>query len=639
MTVLKIRKITSLPETLEASCLYLLSGENNKVSIYITNSDGSVLYHSFDTSEGAAITQAIINTLLNNPGGIAGLDLDGLISEGVIPGYTDLKADVIAIRQRGREVVPGNGFLNQTDTIIGFTDNTRTFTISPSGTEYHFYVGDNVFNVTATRSVIIPNLSGLWFFYFDINGQLEASQSAWNMYVTAPICCGYWNTSLNKMQMLAEERHTCLMDISTHWYLHFVFGTKYRSGLLANNYVLNGLGNSNSHAQLAITGGIIYDEDLMIDIKHSNSPSANFEQVLSPIGYFPIAYRLGTDWVIDAPTAFPIKNGIARALYNRNNNGTYQLSEVSELHHFAMFIVATNSFTNPIVAVMGERQDLLLDDAKANNDYVTLNYGGVLFPEYKPLYQLIFQTSALFSNSVLSRLVDIQDLRSTETVSISANNNLSHGELLGLTADDHLQYVHIANPRAISAQHIFNPGVVSPPFTLGANAAGQFIAGLNAEYLGGHHYSELLATARNEYTGNVVTSSGNSVIPVSNSPPSIFDGSQIWNKTVTPVDVDSVFTIEMGAFVDSSSTGRNITIAIFRGNLYIGSITQGILSGSSYNSENVSLLIHDSPNTTDPVTYSCRIGVDVYGVTWYLNRASNFTFGGANKSGWRITES
>jgi len=52
-----------------------------------------------------------------------------------------------------------------------------------------------------------------------------------------------------------------------------------------------------------------------------------------------------------------------------------------------------------------------------------------------------------------------------------------------ITTDDHLQYVHITNPRVITAVHEFAPDATSAPFTLGANAQGILVTGLYADLL------------------------------------------------------------------------------------------------------------------------------------------------------------
>lgn len=67
-----------------------------------------------------------------------------------------------------------------------------------------------------------------------------------------------------------------------------------------------------------------------------------------------------------------------------------------------------------------------------------------------------------------------------------------HGELLGLGDDDHSQYVHLSAPRVITARHTFAPTTAQAPFTLGANAQGQLVAGFNADRLDGQDGSYYL---------------------------------------------------------------------------------------------------------------------------------------------------
>jgi len=60
-----------------------------------------------------------------------------------------------------------------------------------------------------------------------------------------------------------------------------------------------------------------------------------------------------------------------------------------------------------------------------------------------------------------------------------------HGDLTGLSDDDHTQYVHNDSARTITAVHTFSPGSSSAPFTLGANAYDQKVSRFNADLLDG----------------------------------------------------------------------------------------------------------------------------------------------------------
>lgn len=64
--------------------------------------------------------------------------------------------------------------------------------------------------------------------------------------------------------------------------------------------------------------------------------------------------------------------------------------------------------------------------------------------------------------------------------------SVDHGGLIGLADDDHSQYLHLDLVRTITAQHIFSPTAEQAPFTLGTNAQGQLVSGLNADQLDGY---------------------------------------------------------------------------------------------------------------------------------------------------------
>ena len=64
-----------------------------------------------------------------------------------------------------------------------------------------------------------------------------------------------------------------------------------------------------------------------------------------------------------------------------------------------------------------------------------------------------------------------------------------HRKQLGLTEDDHPQYIHLDKVRTITASHVFDPLIPEPPFTIGPNAHKQLVRGLNTEFFGGYDTS------------------------------------------------------------------------------------------------------------------------------------------------------
>lgn len=82
-------------------------------------------------------------------------------------------------------------------------------------------------------------------------------------------------------------------------------------------------------------------------------------------------------------------------------------------------------------------------------------------------------------------------------------SSIDHGALSGLGDDDHTQYVHTTIDRTITATHTFSPSAAGPPFALGANADGQLVEGLNAEYANGILISSLTSSPTSTSSGDI----------------------------------------------------------------------------------------------------------------------------------------
>lgn len=89
MAQLKIFKVTALPAILEASAMYLIKTTADRFSIYLTDKDANVVHKSPDSADISTVCMALINSLLNQPGGIAGLDLDGNLIADIIANGID----------------------------------------------------------------------------------------------------------------------------------------------------------------------------------------------------------------------------------------------------------------------------------------------------------------------------------------------------------------------------------------------------------------------------------------------------------------------------------------------------------------------------------------------------------------------
>jgi hypothetical protein len=423
------------------------------------------------------------------------------------------------------------GFVNRADSIISFNDSTRTFTIQPavSGGSYNIYVEGIKVVKSGIETVVVDSGTALNYIHFDTTPPytLHTKTTGFDFDTDVPIAFIHWNSDINQSTFFGEERHGIRMDSTTHRWIHNTFGMQYISGLSIGGYVLLGDGSSNSHAQIDISDGVLYQEDIIINITDDNGTnSANeFVQELNPIAYIPTYYHSGStgQWVRDIATAFPVKYNGTRAQYNLLSGGTWTTPNVTNDRFFAMWIVATNDINDPILAIVGQREDSSLNSAESNNTWSDINLTNIPTQEIRPLYRLIFKTNSTYTNTPKSSLQSILDIRvAIQSTSLGVVQN-DHGSLFGLADDDHSQYVHIDNNRTISALHTFNNGLnasglinaASGNFTsLTVNSTGVSLVGhthTSADITNfNSSVSGLLPTISNSGDNRILTSDGTS---------------------------------------------------------------------------------------------------------------------------------
>jgi hypothetical protein len=432
------------------------------------------------------------------------------------------------------------GFVNRHDSLISFNDATRTFTIQPSGSSYDVYIEGKKVTKTTTETVVIDSGTALNYIHFDTDTyQLQTKTTFFNFDTDVPIAFIHWNSGIGQSTFFGEERHGIRMDSNTHKWIHNTFGMQYIDGLSIGNYILLGNGSSNSHAQISISDGTLYQEDIIINIADGND-GIEFTQELSPIAYIPVYYHSGNtgQWIRDSGTPYPLKYNATRALYNVYSGGSWTVTNVTNNRYFAMWIIATNDINDPVLAVMGQREDSSLGSAENNNNWSDINLTNIPTNEIRPLYRLIFNTNDTFTNTPKSSLQSILDLRKTilaSTVGVTQND---HGSLFGLGDDDHTQYVHINESRTISANHTFTNGLTinngllsatSGNFTsLTVNSTGVSVSGhthVSSDITNfNNSVSGLLPTITNSGDNRILTSTG-STVGVNAETNLTFDGS------------------------------------------------------------------------------------------------------------------
>jgi hypothetical protein len=300
---------------------------------------------------------------------------------------------------------------------------------------------------TTSQTVQIPNTTGLYYIYFNSSGSLAQKNTYFTWDEDAPTAYVYWNSGTGAAYYVADERHGISLDWQTHEYLHRTRGAVIASGFGANGYTIAGDGSLDTHAQITLTGGTFFDEDLEIVIVDDPTPTANtFEQDLT-VAKIPMFYHSGAtgSWVADAATEFPMKQGTLRARYNLNTAGTWSTADITSNNFGITWVVATNNIGSPIIGVLGQADYNTISAAEeATWDGIDLtNFPSV---EFRPLYKIIYQTNASYASTPNARLRGVWDLRQIGAVGAgyTANPVSDHGLLSGLADDDHTQYLTTA---------------------------------------------------------------------------------------------------------------------------------------------------------------------------------------------------
>lgn len=295
-----------------------------------------------------------------------------------------------------------NGFVNRTDSAYSFNDGTRTFTIAPVSVSFIFYANGVEYIKTTAQTVTITDTEGQWFIYFNSAGVLIATQTFTPLLITeyAFVSVLYWDATNNVAILIGDERHGCIMDSQTHLYLHNTHGSAidYPVGLAITNIVADGNGNVANQAQVGISGGGIWDEDIEHVIATLNAPAS-----------LPVFYLTGAGlWRRKTATSYPLLYGVTgtRANYNLFSGGVWTVEEVASSQHTLSHFFATNDPNQPIIVIAGQNDYTTVGDARAGAlvELQTLNTIGLPTQEFVAIATIIFQTSNTYSNVPKSRI-------------------------------------------------------------------------------------------------------------------------------------------------------------------------------------------------------------------------------------------
>lgn len=302
------------------------------------------------------------------------------------------------------------------DSEISFDAVTRIFTIQPFNPLVDGYIPRFLFYSWSTEAILhrifepleieIPNEEGLFCIYFDKEpdpgrnqiltvAKNPTEQQLRNLYTSKVIVSFiYWDFENQSVIYFGDDRHGSEWNPQIHWYLNKSFGARRKTGLQISEFVINGDGSENNHAQFLISAGTILHDDFELEIPASG--------LTVPVLYFSTA---------NAPrfavnNVFSVLKGSNRLYYNANQNS---LAEADNGNFVIYHYFATNEIgdsTRKIISVMGTSQYTSVQAAYTGN-HAELNDIEKLLPMQAHCYidSAIFQTSNDYTNAVKSRIV------------------------------------------------------------------------------------------------------------------------------------------------------------------------------------------------------------------------------------------
>ena len=259
--------------------------------------------------------------------------------------YTDLfrlLGDPDTIYKRGFERVDSDSMGT-----ITWTRATRTFSIAPKAGEnsFHFWSGGQLFVKTTEESIVIPDVGGTYYIYYDTDGELvsvlneEFDGEDFRTAAITGLC--YYNKTEGTLWYAVDEQHGSIMDSATHLRLHLVEGARRISGALIAGLVDGGTTYTN------IASGLFADEDINIMTALAST--------------HPFIYRDGAagEWRETAADNLcgHTVSGDTYNSWNENTGGTaWQLTEcTNSTDYVIMFFIWTNLDTNNIKKIIGQQ--------------------------------------------------------------------------------------------------------------------------------------------------------------------------------------------------------------------------------------------------------------------------------------------
>lgn len=314
---------------------------------------------------------------------------------------------------------------------LSFVDVTRTFTVAKTSANVPYWLSNVKHELDADKTVVIDDVEGLWFIYINPSNVLVASQTAWDLRAddAVPVSVVNWDATNKEAVAVAYELHSWRMSGVDHFDSHFGLGTVHISG--------GGLSDSGSDT-LNITPYTIADEDIIVTIVDDDTPTAYFEQPLTPLQSYKY-YRDGANGDLrradDSTIPFLVVGN--KVQLNPFTGGVWTLTDMTINKFGAYWNIWTTDISNPVKMFLGQEESDSLNNAIEDNTLSSLDLGSIPFEEIKVAYRIIVQQINTAPYYVIEQ---IDNMLVDPITGIPTLTPSSHGALDGLADDDHPQY-------------------------------------------------------------------------------------------------------------------------------------------------------------------------------------------------------
>ncbi|MHC4648616.1 MAG: hypothetical protein ACYTBJ_24430, partial [Planctomycetota bacterium] len=340
-----------------------------------------------------------------------------LVTPTAIPDLGDLRLEALGVY----------GFENQTDTSIGFSDSTYTFTLTDTGSGWSYWRNGVRHTISGNKTVTLagsPPTAAFYFIYIDdAVGTLTASTSAWTLSDTKVLVATIeWNDSNTPKYFLGEERHQSIMPRRSHWMHHFTEGTELKSGGLLSGYTVAPGAPADTDNTFAITETEIVDEDIL------NVQAALPDPNGTDLDYI-VCFRTGASTWSWEQSAVPFRY-TAAGFIQWDNAGT--MTQGNQIKYFNWYLCFTNYADQPRYILIPGQQEFSSAINAYQEEIQDLDLSGFNPQELVFGYQLTFFTSNAYSNKGKCRLTrEPQAINVARVSSSISGGSIDHNTTAG----------------------------------------------------------------------------------------------------------------------------------------------------------------------------------------------------------------